>query len=58
MCPWCVDVAQVEEAQAALERGDEGAAKRLALAEEELEKALEAVLDAECTAGGGFGGEA
>lgn len=48
---------QVAAAQAALERGESGAAERLAAAEEELERALEAVLDAECAGGGGFGGE-
>lgn len=48
---------QVAAAQEALERGEDGAAERLAAAEEELEKALEAVLDAECAGGGGFGGK-
>lgn len=48
---------QVAAAQEALERGEDGAAERLAAAEEELERALEAVLDAECAGGGGFGGE-
>lgn len=47
---------QVAAAQAALERGESGAAERLEAAEEELERALEAVLDAECAGGGGFGG--
>ncbi|CAM9284058.1 unnamed protein product [Pylaiella littoralis] len=46
---------EIAEAQAALERGESGAAERLAAAEEELERALEAVLDAECEGGGGFG---
>eukprot|EP00903_Cladosiphon_okamuranus_P005482 g5466.t2 len=46
---------EVAAAQAALERGESGAAERLAAAEEELERALEAVLDAECAGGGGFG---
>ena len=48
---------QVAAAQEALERGEDGAAERLAAAEEEVERALEAVLDAECAGGGGFGGE-
>lgn len=53
----CVLFLQVAAAQEALERGEDGAAERLAAAEEELERALEAVLDAECAGGGGFGGE-
>lgn len=48
---------QVAAAQAALERGESGAAQRLEAAEEELERALEAVLDAECAGGAGFGGK-
>lgn len=51
------DHRQVAAAQAALKRGESGAAERLAAAEEELERALEAVLDAECAGGGGFGGK-
>lgn len=51
------DLRQVAAAQAALDRGESGAAERLAAAEEELERALEAVLDAECTGGACFGGE-
>lgn len=53
----CFYQRQVAAAQAALERGESGAAERLAAAEEELERALEAVLDAECAGGGGFGGK-
>lgn len=44
---------QIEAAQAALEWGEEGAAERLAAAEQELENALEAVLEAECAGNGG-----
>ncbi|CAM9310796.1 unnamed protein product [Ectocarpus sp. 6 AP-2014] len=46
---------EVAAAQAALERGESGAAQRLEATEEELERALEAVLDAECAGGAGFG---
>ncbi|CAM9642512.1 unnamed protein product [Ectocarpus sp. 12 AP-2014] len=46
---------KVAAARAALERGESGAAQRLEAAEEELERALEAVLDAECAGGAGFG---
>lgn len=56
-CTTCFSLRQVAAAQAALERGESGAAERLAAAEEELERALEAVLDAECAGGGGYGGK-
>lgn len=48
---------QVAAAQAAVDRGDEGAEKRLAAAEDELERALEAVLDAECEINGEWSSE-
>ncbi|CAM9816235.1 unnamed protein product, partial [Choristocarpus tenellus] len=44
---------KVAAAQTAVDQGEEGASKRLILAEDKLEEALEAVLDAECQGGGG-----